>query len=212
MDLPPIGILGAGNVGTTLGRRFAALGHGVFYGVRDTQGIKTTAALAGHPGMAAAVAPGELSEQARIIVLTVPGDAVVAAVGELGPLDGTILIDATNPILPHLAGLAVGTTDSGGEQVQRAAPRARVVKAFNTIGVEVMAEPRFADGIAALPLCGDDAQAKAAVMELARSLGFAPIDSGPLRVARYLEPWAMIWITLAYQAGLGRRFAFGLLR
>jgi 8-hydroxy-5-deazaflavin:NADPH oxidoreductase len=86
-----------------------------------------------------------------------------------------------------------------------------LVKAFNTVDAEVMANPRYADGPAALPEAGDDRGAKATALVLARDLGFEPVDAGPLSMARYLEPVAMLWIELALVQGLGRRFALRLL-
>jgi predicted dinucleotide-binding enzyme len=75
-----------------------------------------------------------------------------------------------------------------------------------------MVDPRYPDRPAVLPVAGDDTAAKATALALARDLGFAPIDAGPLSMARYLEPFAMLWTKLALVQGLGRRFAFGLLQ
>jgi hypothetical protein len=205
-----ISILGTGNVGSTLGRRFAALGHAVAYGTRDPQGAASL--LAGHPGSARLLAPGDLAAHGEVIVLAVPGSASVEAVRSLGRLDGQIVVDATNPLLPDLAGLSLGLTDSLGEQVQRAAPGARVVKAFNTIGVAVMQNPRYGDRRALLLACSDDAVAKRTVLGLGESLGFEALDYGPLAGARTTEPLAMLWIRLAYLHGLGPDFALSLLR
>jgi 8-hydroxy-5-deazaflavin:NADPH oxidoreductase len=123
-----------------------------------------------------------------------------------------ILIDATNPLLPDLSGLALGTTTSAAEQIAAWAPGAHVVKAFNTIGFNIMAQPRFGQDRALLFYCGDDAQAKNTVAQLASTIDFDPVDAGPLKQARLLEPFAMLWISLAFSQGFGREFAFKLLK
>jgi len=87
-----------------------------------------------------------------------------------------------------------------------------VVKAFNTTGAENMADPAYPGGTALMPVCGDDGEARAAVMALARDLGFEAVGAGDLKAARLLEPFAMTWIHLAIKCGFGRRTAFGLLR
>jgi hypothetical protein len=117
-------------------------------------------------------------------------------------------VDATNPLAPGLAGLSVGTTTSGAEEIARRAQGAHVVKAFNTTGAENMADSRYPQGQPMMPVAGDDAAARRQVMTLATLIGFDAIDMGPLSTARYLEPLAMVWIHLAIKQGQGRRFAF----
>ena len=141
-----------------------------------------------------------------------PWEATLAAVDAAGDLSGRVVIDCTNPLLPQLAGLAVGTTTSAAEEVARAASGARVVKCFNTIGAQNFARPQFGDQRASMFLCGDDAEARATVSELASELGFDVVDAGPLKQARLLEPLAMLWISLAYQQALGPDIGFKLLR
>ncbi len=125
---------------------------------------------------------------------------------------GRILIDATNPLAPGLAGLSVGTTTSGAEQIAAAARGARVVKAFNTTGAENMADSRYPGGAVFMPVCGDDAEARSRVVALAALIGYDAVDCGDLRSARYLEPFAMTWIHMAIKLGHGRNFAFSRLR
>jgi predicted dinucleotide-binding enzyme len=122
-----------------------------------------------------------------------------------------VLIDATNPIGAGFT-LVAGLTTSGAEQVAGWASGARVVKAFNTIGYGVMAAPVLNGQAAFLPVVGDDDEAKAVAIRLAQDLGFDAHDLGPLASARYTEPFAMLWITLAMQPGFGRGFAFSLIR
>lgn len=127
-------------------------------------------------------------------------------------LTGKIVIDATNPLKPDLSGLALGHTTSAGEEVARWASGAKVVKAFNTIGAQHMANPRFGGQSASMFMCADDASAKETVAALAEALGFEPVDAGPLTQARLLEPLAMLWISMAYAYGHGLDIAFKLLR
>ena len=122
------------------------------------------------------------------------------------------MIDCTNPLKPDLSGLAIGHTTSAAEQVAVWAPGARVVKAFNTTGAENMSNPQFGSERASMLICGDDPDAKAAVVGLAADAGFDVVDAGRLASARLLEPLAMLWIHLAYAQGLGTGFAFKLLR
>ncbi len=121
-------------------------------------------------------------------------------------------MDCTNPLKEDFSGLALGFTTSGAEQVAQWAKGARVFKAFNQIGFNIMANPILDGRKAVLFLCGDDAASKPTVLGLASELGFEAIDAGGLEVARLLEPYGMLWIHLALVRGLGRDFAFGLLR
>lgn len=196
-----IAIIGAGNVGGTLGRAWAAKGHDVTFGVREPGSAELGAKAA---------TPAEAAAGAEIVFLTVPWSAVEAAISSLGDLTGKILVDCTNPIAPGLK-LAVGHTSSGAEEVAKLAPGARVVKGFHTVGAENMARPQIGDGAIVNFLCGDDAEAKKIAGELSAELGWTPVDAGPLAQARLTEPLAMLWITLAYQQGLGREFGFTLL-
>jgi 8-hydroxy-5-deazaflavin:NADPH oxidoreductase len=141
-------------------------------------------------------------------VLATPYAANSAAIAAAGDLSGKILIDVTNPI----GTLAVGFTSSGGEEVAKLAPRAKVYKAMNQVGFEVIANPAFAAGKPAMFVAGDDADGKTVVLELVASLGFEAIDAGELKVARLLEPYAMRWIHLMARRNQGRNFAFSVLR
>jgi hypothetical protein len=149
--------------------------------------------------------------QADVIILATPWAAAESALAAAGDFGGKPLLDATNPIGPGMA-LTHGHTDSGGEQVQRWAPSARVVKVFNTTGVENMAAPRFGDARALMLACGDDTEAVATAVGLAGDIGFEALAFGPLRNARLLEPFGRAWIELALVRGQGRGIAFGLLR
>lgn len=154
----------------------------------------------------------EMVAASDVIVLATPWEATEAAVRGAGDLTGKILIDATVPLLPALAGLAVGTTDSGAEMIARWSPGAKVVKAFNSVGDNVAADPVFPEGNAAMFYCGDDAAAKQTVAGLIGELGLDPVDAGPLKSARLLEPFGMLWINMAFPQGHGREIGFRFLK
>jgi predicted dinucleotide-binding enzyme len=163
-------------------------------------------------GSGTAATMADAAKSADVLLVSTPWAATQQVIESLGDLSGKIVIDVTNPLLPDLSGLALGTTTSAAEQVAQWASGARVVKAFNTIGFNVMADPSFGGNRALLLYCGDDAAAKQTVKSLAAELGFDPQDAGLLRQARLLEPFAPLWISLAYGQGYGREFAFQLLR
>lgn len=211
-----IAIIGAGNVGATLGQAWAERGHDIIFGVPNPDDAKTRTAVQACKGRARATTVAELRPKPDVIVLATPWVAVESVLSQLQPFTDEILIDATNPIALGFdglkAGLIVGHSTSGAEQISSWAPGARVVKAFNTIGAPNMADPRFKEGAASMLICGDHADAKTIVAELARELGFEPEDAGSLTSARMLEPMAMLWIHLAFIQGFGTQFGFKIVR
>lgn len=211
-----IGVIGAGNVGGTLGRRWAQAGHAVVFGVRDPNDAKVRTLLASAGANARAGRVAEAAAASAVVVLTVPWEAAHDAVRSAGDLTGKVFVDATNPVAMSPAGLQhgllVGHTTSAAEQVAAWARGARVVKAFNTTGVGNMHDPRYGSQAATIFLCGDDGEAKTMVTQLGEDLGFEMLDTGPLTIARLLEPLAMLWIHLAVFQGLGPDIAFTLQR
>ena len=205
-----ISILGAGNVGLALAGAFTRRGETVVLGV--PQPAKYAAAVAALGERARVTTTAEAVAAGEVVILAVPYAAVAAIAQSVDDWQAKVLVDATNPLAPGLAGLTLGTTTSGAEELARMARGARVVKAFNSTGAENMADARYPGGVPMMPVCGDDAQARQRVMALATLIGFEAVDLGPLSSARYLEPFAMTWIHLAFRQGFGRRFAFGLLR
>jgi 8-hydroxy-5-deazaflavin:NADPH oxidoreductase len=188
-----IAIIGAGNVGKALSGSFVRAGHDVTISSQHPDNARAAAAETG--AKAAATNAGAVPS-AEVVVLAVPYGALAEVVDELGDaLTGKVVVDATNPLRPDYQGLAVEGT-SAAEQVQARVKGAKVVKAFNTAFAARQADP-LVDGT---PLdafvAGDDEQAKATVMELARSIGFHPIDAGPLELARALEALALLNIML----------------
>jgi predicted dinucleotide-binding enzyme len=206
-----IAVIGAGSVGGTLGRRWAELGHAICFGVRDVANADVKALVGRIRGDARLASVGDAARDAEVVVLATPYQANSAAIAEAGDLSGKILIDVTNPVGADLT-LAVGFNTSDAEQVAKLAPRARVYKAMNQVGFEVMANPVFAGGKPVMFVAGDEAAGKKVVLDLVSALGFDAIDAGELTVARLLEPFAMLWIHLMARRNLGRDFAFSLLR
>jgi predicted dinucleotide-binding enzyme len=172
--------------------------------------MKELVAQAGSNASAGSVA--EAVAASDVILLATPWGAARAAVESAGDLSGKILIDAVNPLAPRLEGLELGTTTSASEQIAGWARGARVVKSFNTVGANIMENEKFSGGAPVLFYCGDDAEAKRVVHGLAAELGFDARDAGPLKQARVLEPFAMLWISLAVQYGYGRDIAFQFLQ
>ncbi|MFN9730728.1 MAG: NADPH-dependent F420 reductase [Pseudomonadota bacterium] len=203
-------IIGAGNVGQALAHNLLRHGESVVFGVNDPGKHRNAVAALGAAVRAVGVA--EAVAAAPLAILAVPYAAATEVARVIPDWQGKVLVDATNPLAPGLAGLSVGTTNSGAEQVAAAARNARVVKAFNTTGAENMADPSYPGGMPIMPVCADDAEARAQVMALAARLGFEALDCGPLSSARWLEPFAMTWIDLAIRRGQGRGIAFAMLR
>lgn len=187
-----IGIIGSGNVGGTLGKRWADAGHKVTFASRDRASIETAA-------------------KAEVVVVALPINAAQQVLESLD-LQGKIVLDTMNSVLPDLSGLAVAGNTSAGEQVAQWVRGARVVKIFNTTGSNNMENPNYKGVAATMFYCGDDAAAKKIAHQLGTDLGFDPIDSGPLKNARLLESIAMLWIWLAVKGGAGREIAFKLMR
>jgi len=207
-----IGMIGSGNVGGALGTRWAKVGHEVVFGTRDPKSKEVQQLVAAAGGKTRAATMADTARAGEVLLLATPWPATQQILAGLGNLNGKVLIDATNPLLPDLSGLTHGTTTSGSEQVAGWARGAKVVKAFNTVGANIMANTSFGAGRPVLFYCGDDAAAKQAVKPLIEALGFEAVDAGPLSQARLLEPFALLWISMALVHGLGREFAFQLLR
>ncbi len=202
-----IAVLGAGNVGGALGGIWLSKGHTVAFGVPDPQKKKREITAGGEVTINQKAAAG-----ADVVVLSVPWPAAQEAIRSAGPLEGKILIDCTNPLSPDLQGLVIGCTTSAAEMVATWASGARVIKAFNTIGAANFGNAQFgmqrADGF----YCGDHQESKNVVKQLIEEVGLNPVDVGPLKNARLLEPLAMLWIDLALNQKQGPDHAFKLLR
>jgi NADPH-dependent F420 reductase len=207
-----IAVIGAGNVGGTLAGALSKKGHDIVLGVRDP-GASKYKDLAKRIGKGTEVLGlREAAAGGEVVILATPWTVTEAVLEQVaGALDGKILVDCTNPIAPGFK-LLLGQTTSGGEMVAAWAKGAYVFKAFNITGYNIMADPDFDGSKALMLVCGDNDERKATVVALARDVGFETYDFGKLENARLLEPMALVWIRLAYQHGLGRDFAFGLLK
>jgi 8-hydroxy-5-deazaflavin:NADPH oxidoreductase len=140
---------------------------------------------------------------AEVVVLAVPYDQVGNCMGEAGEaLDGKTLIDVTN-VVDDDGELALGTTTSGAEELQRFVPRAKVVKAFNTIHADRMEAAEAHGTPLTVFVASDDQGAKRATIELARDIGFDALDAGPLKSARYLEPMGLLNIAIGHGQQMG---------
>jgi 8-hydroxy-5-deazaflavin:NADPH oxidoreductase len=206
-----LAIIGAGNVGGTLGTAWAQkAGHEIFFGVRDPKSDKTQALMQKLGGKARPGTAAEAAAFGEMIVLTTPWPAAEATIRAMGDLSGRIILDATNPLAmgPDGLGLEIGHSISAGEKVQGWAKGASVFKTLNTTGFGNMADPVFHGVKSVMFVAGDDAANKPKVIDLVAELGFDVIDAGPLRNARLLEAHAMLWIELALKRGLGRDWAF----
>jgi hypothetical protein len=210
-----VGILGTGDVGRALGKGFVALGHEVMMGARDRDNPRA-AAWAGEVGGRARTGTfADAADFGEIVVLCTLGTAnrqVIAAVGA-GAVEGKLVIDTTNP-LDFSSGaprLALSGDDSGGEEVQRLWPGARVVKAWNTVGHAFMFRPDFPGGPPDMFICGDDDGAKRRVRALLTDFGWGVIDVGGIESSRYLEAMCMVWVITALRANQWAQ-AFKLLR
>jgi hypothetical protein len=193
-----IAVIGSGNVATALGPGFAAQGHTIVYGSRNPseQKVKDLVAKTGHG--ATATSQTDAVKGADIIVLAVPGTAAEQVVKSLGDLSGKIILDPTNLVDRNTSdgyfnyGLATGT-GSNAERIQAAQPKAKVVKAFNTLNVKQMIDPASSGGPVSIPIVGDDPAARATVAALVKGMKLEPVDLGPLRYARVLEEMLVIW-------------------
>lgn len=198
-----VAILGNGTVGTALAKGFAELGYKVIFGTRDVESDKTRAALRAVPG-ARAASFAEASAAASIAVLAVPWSGMEAVIFTAGPdnLAGKLVIDPSNPLdfSGDVPAMALGSSDSAGELVQRLLPRSQVVKAFNIVNAAYMVYPRLPDGTPDMLIAGNDAGAKARVAEIIKGFGWrTPIDVGSIVEARLLEGLAMLWVMYGFR-------------
>lgn len=199
-----IGVLGTGDVGRALGAGFIdVLGDRVTIGARDPRDPQTLEKmgtwLAKHRERGELGAFAAAVEGADIVVLATLWTGTQSAIemaGGASALAGKVVIDVTNPL--HFTGhgpeLALAHTDSGGEQVQRWLPDAKVVKAFNIVGNAHMVKPRFEQGAPTMFYCGDDDAAKQTVREIIEAFGHEAIDVGGMDASRLLEPLCILWV------------------
>ena len=189
-------IVGTGNVGSALGQRFAELGHTVIYGSRDPSRESVARLVEATGEGARAMTPAAAAELADVVVLAVPWQATETTVRSLGNLTGKIVIDPSNPRDENPDGLLdYPLSESNAELIQRIAPDAHVVKAFNLMAARVMRDPDVDEGVEYwVPVAGDDDAAKSFVIELIRTMGLKVTDFGKIRHAHTIEAlYSSLW-------------------
>jgi len=205
-----VGILGSGLMGGKLGTLFARAGHEVVFSyARSVEKLKKLAKDA--KGNARAGTPREAARDADALLLAVHWSRIDGVLSEAGDLSGKAIVTCSLPMNTDDTGLLIGQTSSGAEALAKKVPKARVVCAFNTIPSEVLFgvyEARRRTKRPSLVYCGDDARSKKVAAELIGDVGFDPVDAGPLRIARYSEPFALLMAQLAYEGSEGPELAY----
>ena len=205
-----VGILGSGLMGSKLGTIFARAGHEVVFSyARSTKKLEALARDVG--GAARAGTPSEAAEQADALLLAVHWSRFDDVLKQAGDLAGKVVVTCSLPMNADNTVLVVSDSSSGAEQLARKIPKARVVCAFNTVPSEVLFavyEARRRAMRPSLVYCGDDSSSKRIAAELIRDAGFDPVDAGPLRIARYTEPFALLIGELAYGGAGGPELTY----
>jgi 8-hydroxy-5-deazaflavin:NADPH oxidoreductase len=207
-----IGILGSGLMGAKLGTLFARAGHQVVFSYsRSEDKLKRLARSA----KARAGTPREAAADADALLVAVHWSRMDDVLRQAGDVAGKVVLSCSLPMNDDDSALVVAHTSSGAEELARRLPGAHFVSAFNTVPSEVLfgvyAARRKADR-PSLIYCGDDKTAKRVAARLIREIGFEPVDAGPLRIARYTEPFALLVAQLAYERKGGPEIAYRLAR
>ncbi len=196
-----IGILGSGLMGGKLGTIFARAGHEVVFSYARTS--KKLEKLARESrGKARAGTPAEAAQDADALLLAVHWSRVDDVLKQAGAVAGKVIITCSLPMNADDTALVIAHTSSGAEELAKKIPKARVVSAFGTVPSEVLFDvfqARRKANRPSLVYCGDDSRAKKTAAELIRDVGFDPVDAGPLRIARYTEPFTLLIAQLAYE-------------
>lgn len=205
-----VGILGSGLMGGKLGTIFARAGHEVVFSyARSDAKLRKLARDA--RGKARAGTPREAAQEADAALLAVHWSRVDDVLKLSGGLSGKVVITCSLPMNAGDTKLVVAHASSGAERLAKKVPRARVVSAFHTVPSEVLFAVFAARRKARRPslvYCGDDAKSKKIAAQLIHDVGFDPVDAGPLRFARYSEPFALLVAQLAYQGKGGPELAY----
>src|SRR6266571_5309310 len=205
-----VGILGSGLMGGKLGTLFARAGHEVVFSyARSEQKLKRLARDA--KGKARSGPPREAAQGADALLLAVHWSRVDDVLQQAGDLSGKVIVTCSLPMNADDTGLVIAHTSSGAEELAKRVPKARVVSAFGTVPSEVLFGVFAARRKATRPslvYCGDDASSKKIAAQLIRDAGFDPVDAGPLRIARYTEPFTLLGAQLAYEGKGGPELAY----
>jgi 8-hydroxy-5-deazaflavin:NADPH oxidoreductase len=198
-------VIGAGNMGSAFVKQLTRAGHQVSVTARDA--AKAAQLAASVPGARAVPVSGAADGADAVVLATGYGDAVTA-LRDVGGLKGKVVIDITNPLTADYMGLTIGHDTSAAEEIAKAIAGAEVVKGFNTVFAQVLAEgPELGGRQVSVFVASDSARAKDTATTLAKSIGFDVVDAGGLKNARYLEPLAGLNIYLGYGAGKGTQIA-----
>lgn len=205
-----VGIVGSGLMGGKLGTLFARAGHEVVFSyARSEQRLERLARDAGRDARAGT--PADAARDADAVLLAVHWSRVDDALSQAGALAGKLLLSCSLPMDAGNTTLVVGHTSSGAEELASRVPRAHVVSAFNTVPSEVLFDVFEAKRKSLRPslvFCGDHQGSKSIAAGLIRNVGFEPIDAGPLRIARYTEPMALLVGQLAYDGKCGPELTY----
>ena len=205
-----IGILGSGLMGGKLGTIFARAGHEVVFSYsRNKKKLEQLAREAGRGARSGT--PAEAARDADALLLAVHWSRVDDVLKKAGNLSGKIVVSCSLPMNADDTALVIAHKSSGAEALKKKIPKARIVSAFNTVPSEVLFAVFQGAGGAARPrlvYCGDDAGAKTVVAQLISDAGFEPLDLGPLRLARYTEPFALLVAQIAYEGERGPAMAY----
>jgi predicted dinucleotide-binding enzyme len=193
-------------MGSAFTKQLSSAGHIVRVTGRDIDKAK---ALAAQFDNVNAYSAAEALGDSDVVVIATAYEDAAKALQSLGDLTGKVVIDITNPLSADYMSLTIGHVTSAGEEIAKAVPQAHVVKAFNTLFAQVLADgPTFADDQrGSVFVASDSERAKQTAIALAHSLGWKTVDAGGLINARYLEPLAGLNIYLGYGAGLGTAIA-----
>jgi len=205
-----IGILGSGLMGGKLGTLFARAGHEVVFSYARSQ-EKLNKLARDARGKARAGTPREAAEEADAVLLAVHWSRMDDVLKHAGDLSGKVIVTCSLPMNADNTELVVAHMSSGAEALAKKVPKARIVSAFNTVPSEVLFgvfEARRKAARPSLVYCGDESGSKGIAVALIRDLGFDPVDAGPLRIARYTEPFALLVAQLAYEGNGGPELAY----
>jgi len=209
-----IGILGSGLMGGKLGTIWARAGHTVVFSYARTRQKLDKLAHAAR-GKARAGTPAEAAQGADAVLLAVHWSRVDDVLHQAGDLSGTTIVSCSLPMNADDTDLVIAHTYSGAEDLAKKVPTAHVVAAFGTVPSEVLFDVFAARRRATRPslvYCGDEAKSKKTAAGLIRDVGFDPVDAGPLRIARYTEPFTLLIARLAYETPGSPRLAYRFLR
>lgn len=204
-----ISIIGTGNIGYGLAHTLARTNHKVTVaGIADGDGPALAEKLAAEKKVKVqGNTVAKAVKTADVVVLAVPYTAV-AELAKSVDFQGKTVVDVTNPIEADFSGIIIGHTSSAAEEVQKLLPKAKVVKAFNTVFAQVYDQGlNFGDKKVPAFVASDDVDAKSSVISFANDAGFDAVDSGPLKNARYIEPLGYLNIQFGYMLGRGTQIA-----